>query len=66
MAILKHTIHWSYSSDQKIAPPSLSFADARLVSDTLSPDVTLDHFLDLGGKVALEETLDMHKDDQHM
>lgn len=35
-------------------------------SPRLHADVILDHFLDLGGKVALEETLDMHKDDQHM
>eukprot|EP00903_Cladosiphon_okamuranus_P010989 g10378.t1 len=29
-------------------------------------DVILDHFLDLGGRVALDETLEMHKDDPHM
>ncbi|CAM9176276.1 unnamed protein product [Scytosiphon promiscuus] len=29
-------------------------------------DITLEHFLDLGGRVALEETLEMHRDDQHI
>ncbi|CBJ33043.1 hypothetical protein Esi_0411_0009 [Ectocarpus siliculosus] len=29
-------------------------------------DAVLDHFLDLGGRVALDETLGMHTDDHHM
>lgn len=37
-----------------------------LVRPGQNTDVSLEHFLDLGGRVALEETLEMHKDDQHM
>lgn len=50
-----------------LRPPCFPpLAPPRTPSTTRNPDAILDHFLDLGGRVALDETLEMHKDDPHM